>query len=121
MKPCPACSHQVPDISRFCTKCGKALEDQPRTSGQDSPRGTGMEELNLTVLYVMVGILLLAIVFPPWETPPTQPPEFLGFSFALTPPTPDAQVSRLLMTVEVITIVIAGVYFAWVFRRRGDR
>lgn len=105
MKPCPACGHPLPDISRFCTRCGKAVEE-------------GVEEMNLTVLYLMVGILLLAIGFPPWETPPTQPPEFLGFFFVFSPPTPDAQISRLLMTVELVTIVIGGVYFGWLFRKR---
>lgn len=111
MKPCPGCGHQVPEIGRFCTRCGKALEDR---------RPSPVEEMNLPVLYVMVGLLLLAIFFPPWETPPAQPPEFLGFSFLFTPPAADARVSRLLLTVEVVTIAIGGVYFSWLFRKKQD-
>jgi hypothetical protein len=74
------------------------------------------EALNLQVLYGMVAILALALLFPPWETPPTQSPEFLGLHFILAPPTPDAVVSRLLMTIELVTIAIAGLYGAFLFR-----
>jgi hypothetical protein len=70
------------------------------------------------VLYGMVAVLALALLFPPWETPPTQTPEFLGLHFILAPPTPDAIVSRLLMTVELVTIAIAGLYGAFLFRQR---
>lgn len=65
----------------------------------------------------MVTMLSLAILFPPWETP-SQPPEFLGMHFVLTPPTPDAIVSRLLLTIELITIAIAGLYGSFLFRRK---
>ena len=58
----------------------------------------------------MVGALILALVFPPWETPPSQTPEFLGLHFILQPPRPDAIVSRLLVTIELTTISIAGLY-----------
>jgi hypothetical protein len=76
------------------------------------------EALNLQVLYGMAAVLVLAVLFPPWETPPTQAPEFLGLHFILAPPTPDAVVSRLLMTIELVTIAIAGLYGAFLFRQR---
>jgi hypothetical protein len=76
------------------------------------------EGLNLRVLYSMVAVLVLALLFPPWEAPPTQAPEFLGLHFILSPPTPDAVVSRLLMTIELVTIAIAGLYGAFLFRQR---
>jgi hypothetical protein len=70
------------------------------------------------VLYGMVAMLSLAILFPPWETPPSQAPEFLGLHFILTPPTPDAIVSRLLLTIELVTIAIAGLYGSFLFRQK---
>jgi hypothetical protein len=76
------------------------------------------EALNLQILYGMVGLLILAVLFPPWETPPSQSPEFLGMHFILTPPTADAVVSRLLLTIELVTIAIAGLYGAFLFRRK---
>jgi len=73
----------------------------------------------LPALYVMVALLVLAMLVPPWETPPGQPPEFLGFHFLLSPPQPDAVVSRLLITIELFTIAVAGLYFSWLFRRKS--
>ncbi|MBH0200443.1 MAG: hypothetical protein HP497_13695 [Nitrospira sp.] len=70
------------------------------------------------MLYGMVAALVLAIVFPPWETPPDQPPEFLGMHFILSPPNPDAVVSRMLQTIELVTITIAGLYGAFLFRKK---
>ena len=66
----------------------------------------------------MVVVLILAILFPPWETPPTQTPEFLGMHFILSPPNPDAVVSRMLQTIELVTITIAGLYGAFLFREK---
>ena len=66
----------------------------------------------------MVAFLSLALLFPPWETPQSQPPEFLGMHFILDPPTPDAMVSRLLLTIELVTIAIAGMYGAFLFRQK---
>jgi len=66
----------------------------------------------------MVVVLILAMLFPPWETPPSQPPEFLGMHFILSPPTSDAVVSRLLVTIELVTIAIAGMYGAFLFRKK---
>jgi predicted nucleic acid-binding Zn ribbon protein len=111
MRFCESCGHELPDQSRFCTRCGKAVTSSSRSNA---------EEMNMTSLYVMVGLLILAVVIPPWEAPPGQPPEFLGFRLILDPPEPDAVVSRLLLTVELFTIAVAGVYFSWLFRRRGD-
>jgi hypothetical protein len=36
----------------------------------------------------------------------------------LAPPTPDAVVSRLVITVELVTVAIAGLYGAFLFRRK---
>ncbi len=66
----------------------------------------------------MIGLLILAVVIPPWETPPDQPPAFLGFGYLWTPPTPDAVVSRMLLTIEVTTLGVAGLYCSWLFRKK---
>ena len=66
----------------------------------------------------MVAALILAGLFPPWETPPSQPPEFLGMHFILSPPAPEAMVSRMLVTIELVTIAIAGMYGAFLFRKK---
>ena len=69
----------------------------------------------------MAGILILALIVPPWETPPGQPPVFLGFHFVLSPPpagTEPGVISRLLLTIELVTIAVAGLYFSWLFRKR---
>jgi len=73
----------------------------------------------MPVLYTMVGLLLLALLVPPWETPPGQPPEFLGFHFILNPPESDSIVSWLLITIELVTIAMAGFYLSWLFRKRS--
>src|SRR6188472_1641540 len=116
MKPCPNCRQKLPEIYRYCTQCGAAL-DGSATPGPAKPV-LSAEAVNIPVLYGMVAMLGLALVFPPWETPPTQAPEFLGLHFILAPPTPDAVVSRLLMTIELVTIAIAGFYGAFLFRQR---
>ena len=116
MRPCPNCRQELPEIYRFCTQCGASLD------GPVVPRSASAltaEALNLQVLYVMVGVLILALLFPPWETPPTQAPEFLGLHFILAPPTPEAVVSRLLMTIELVTIAIAGFYGAFLLRKKS--
>ncbi|MEW6542918.1 MAG: zinc ribbon domain-containing protein [Nitrospirota bacterium] len=122
---CRSCGQSLDDASRFCTHCGKPVLRFPSA---DSPEGASPPdkgELNLPALYVMAGLLLLALLFPPWETPPGQPPEFLGFHFLLSPPdasvngrTQPGVVSRLLLTVELTTIAVAGLYAAWLFRRK---
>jgi hypothetical protein len=116
MKPCPSCRRELPEIYRYCTQCGTSLDGSSLPTKRTSPLSP--DSLNLQVLYGMVVVLVLALLFPPWETPPTQPPAFLGLHFILAPPTPDAVVSRLLMTIELVTITIAGLYGAFLFRQR---
>jgi hypothetical protein len=122
MKTCPACRQELPELYRYCTQCGQRLDaytfhDQaptpPPASSTDQP-----DALNLPILYGMVAALALALLFPPWETAPSQPPEFLGLRFILDPPAPDAVVSRLLLTIELVTISIAGLYGSFLFRHK---
>ena len=79
--------------------------------------------MSLPILYVMVALLGLALLFPPFESPPGQPPEFLGFHFLLGPPDSGTAgsgvVSRLLLTIELVTIAVAGLYLSWLFRKKG--
>jgi hypothetical protein len=119
MKLCPSCRHELPEISRYCTQCGQRLHADPIDPPAPQPRVEPQpEQLNLQFLYGMMAALSLAILFPPWETPPSQTPEFLGLHFILTPPTPDAVVSRLLLTIELVTIAIAGLYGSFLFRQK---
>lgn len=118
MQTCPACHRSLPEINRFCTYCGQRLAGAPNGSPRAQPGSSTPEQLNLNVLYGMVAVLVLAIVFPPWEPPPNQTPEFLGMHFILSPPQPDAMVSRMLLTIELVTITIAGLYGAFLFRRK---
>ena len=121
MKLCPSCRHEQPEISRYCSQCGQRLHAEsvdlpppPPPPRVELPPG----QLNLQILYGMVALLSLSLLFPPWETPPSGAPEFLGMHFILDPPTPDAIVSRLLLTIELVTIAIAGMYGAFLFRRK---
>jgi len=120
MKLCPSCRRELPEISRYCSQCGQRLHadsvDPPPTPPPPTTPGPG--QLNIEILYGMVAMLSLAIIFPPWETPPSQTPEFLGLHFILSPPTPDAIVSRLLLTIELVTIAIAGLYGSFFFRKK---
>ena len=119
MQTCPSCHQSLPEIHRFCTQCGQRLAVTAEPALPAPPaQPTTPEQLNLNVLYGMVGTLILAVLFPPWESPPTQPPEFLGFHNALSPPTPEAIVSRMLLTIELTTVTIAGLYAAFFFRKR---
>jgi hypothetical protein len=38
--------------------------------------------------------------------------------FLLSPPTPEAVVSRMLLTIELVTIAIAGLYGSFLFRTK---
>ena len=117
MKACPNCRRELPEIYRYCTACGTALDGSARsTNGKPT---LAQEALNVRVLYGMVARLVLALLFPPWETPASEAPEFLGWHFILAPPTPDAAVSRLLITIELVTIAIAGLYGAFLLRNRA--
>ncbi len=120
MLTCRFCSQVLPEASRFCIICGKAVQETSSTA-RPAPSGEpAAEAMHLPALYVMVGLLLFALVFPPWETAPGQPAEFLGFHLFLNPPEPEAMVSRLLITIELVTIAIGGFYFSWLFRRKRD-
>jgi hypothetical protein len=122
MKTCPSCRRELPELYRYCTQCGQRLEAYSFQEGAPAAipaPETGPEALNLKILYGMAAALILAAIFPPWETPPSQPPEFLGLRFILDPPTPDAVISRLLLTIELVTISIAGLYGAFLFRRKS--
>ena len=117
MRTCPSCQRELPEIYRYCTQCGSNLDAgfQPSPVKPDN----APEALNIHILYGMAAMLALALLFPPWETPPSQTPEFLGFHFILSPPTPNAVVSRLLVTIELVTIAIAGLYGAFLFRYKA--
>jgi len=101
-------------------QCGQRLHADPVELPPPPQRRVKQpsDRLNVEVLYGMVAMLSLAILFPPWETPPSQAPEFLGLHFILTPPTLDAIVSRLLLTIELVTIAIAGLYGSFLFRQK---
>ncbi len=120
MKTCPSCRHELPEISRYCTQCGQRLHADPIEAPPPTPPRVEPQpdQLNLQLLYGMVAALTLALLFPPWETPLPQEPEFLGLHFILSPPTPDAIVSRLLLTIELVTIAIAGLYGSFLFRSK---
>src|SRR5881628_1726208 len=119
MKTCNFCSQELPEISRFCTNCGRAVADSAQAKHAATvatSQRPDVEEMNMSVLYTMVGLLLLALLVPPWETPPGQSPEFLGFHFILSAPEPDSVISRFLITIELVTIVMSGFYLSWLFR-----
>jgi len=117
MKTCTTCHQELSDDHRYCTRCGRP---QLPSSSQHAtqPGEAEAEEMNITALYVMIGALIMALLVPPWETPPGQPPEFLGFHFYWSPPEPEAIVSRLMMTIELTTIGIAGLYCSWLLRKK---
>lgn len=118
---CPVCGHTLPHSSRFCIKCGAAVISpfSPRT-GTDGLRDT--EDMNLPVLYAMAALLILAGLFPPWESQPGHQPEFLGFHFILSgAAATGGVVSRLLLTIELITIAVAGLYGSWLLRKKPRR
>lgn len=118
MQICPACHRSLPEINRFCTQCGQRLDGSASAIPPSRPNVLAPEQLNINVLYGMVAAVVLAVLFPPWETPPSQTPEFLGMHFILSPPTPDAIVSRMLLTIELVTLTIGGLYGAFLFRKK---
>ena len=119
---CKTCGAELPEYSRFCMQCGQPLErDEVVGDAHDEPAARPpKEDMNVQVLYAMVAGLVLAVLFPPWETAPGTPPEFLGFHFILTGPgaESDGVISRFLWMIELVTIAIAGFYFSWYFRRQ---
>ena len=118
MQTCPLCDRSQAEINRFCIQCGRRLDGTAERTFGSGPRATPADQLNLSILYGMVVVLILALLFPPWETPPSQTPEFLGMHFILIPPSPDAVVSRMLLTIELVTIAIAGMYGGFLFRKK---
>ncbi len=119
MKACPACGRALPEINRYCTHCGTGVSaETERTATPPTSRPLAKEQLNLNILYGMVTVLIVSVVIPPWETPPSQPAAFLGFHFLLSPPQPDAIVSRMLLTIELTTTAIAGLYLSFLFRTK---
>ena len=118
MQSCSSCNRSQPEINRFCTHCGRRFDGRGGEASASHPDAKAPEQMNITVLYGMVAALILAVLCPPWETPPDQQPEFLGLSFILSPPTAEAVVSRMLLTIELVTIAIAGFYGAFLFRRK---
>ncbi len=121
---CTVCGQELPDLSRFCTRCGEPVHPPPIMGlirKKEEPRGRSTEEMNMPILYGMMALLLLAVCFPPWETPPDKPPEFLGFHFILNPPVTESGpgiISRMLWTIDLVTIAIGGFYFSWLMRRK---
>jgi ribosomal protein L32 len=111
-KPCPSCGYDLPLKGRFCPKCGTRAD---RKSEAEPPQ----EAMNIRILYIMVGLLILAVLFPPWQTPPDHTPEFLGFHFILSPPAEGAQRSPVLQMIQLFTIAVAGLYFSWAYRGKG--
>ena len=117
MQICSQCQQTQPEINRFCTQCGHSFDmgrSEKPVSEADKP-----DQLNIHILYGMVVMLIVALVVPPWETSPEQAPEFLGMHFILSPPDPEAIVSRMLLTIELVTIAIAGMYGAFLFRKKS--
>ena len=108
---CPSCRFGIPTGGRYCLRCGTKVDEneQERRAG---------EHLNIRILYIMVGILILAVFFPPWEAAPGEPPQFLGLSFILSPPREGAIVSRILQTIQLVSIATGGMYAAWFFRSK---
>lgn len=119
MKPCPACGRALPEINRYCTYCGTGVASDTAHKATPQASEATRDQLNLHILYGMVTVLIVSVIMPPWETPPSQPAAFLGFHFILSPPQPDAIVSRLLLTIELTTTAIAGLYLSFLFRSKG--
>ena len=122
MQTCRSCGHEEPESSRFCTRCGTALRASNSATPSVGPVRRDHEEMNVATLYAMVVALIVALLVPPWETPPGQSPAFLGFHFFLQPPETgqgSGIISRLLLTIELVTIAVAGFYFSWLFRKKG--
>lgn len=113
-KSCSSCGHELTLRGRYCPKCGTRA-DRKAEAESELPK----EPLNLQVLYIMVGLLVLGVLFPPWQTPLDQTPEFLGFHFIFSPPSEDALRSPILHTIQLFTIAVAGLYFSWVYRGKG--
>ncbi len=113
-KPCSSCGYALTLNGRFCPKCGTRADRKAEPEPQSQK-----EPLNIQILYIMVGLLALAVLFPPWQTPLDQTPEFLGFHFIFSPPSEGALRSPILHTIQLFTIAVGGLYFSWAFRGKG--
>ncbi len=111
---CTRCGRPFTADARFCSHCGTLL---PATTDTPAAAASRHNDLNLPILYGMAVVLALAVLCPPWEAPPDDPPAFLGLHPFWMPPTATAVVSRMLLTIETMTIAIAGLYAAWFFRK----
>ena len=109
---CHTCQRELPVGARYCPNCGR------RYKKESVEEARAKENLNLPILYIMVGSLILAVMFPPWESPPGDAPEYLGMHFVLSPPSEGAVISRMLQSIELVTIAVAGLYGSWLFRER---
>jgi len=108
---CSSCGFGIPREGSYCLKCGTKVSE-------DEQKARAKESLNLRILYIMVGLLIVAVLFPPWEAAPGEPPQFLGLGFILSPPREGAIVSRMLQTIQLVTIAVGGMYGAWLFRSK---
>ena len=111
MNACQSCGRAISSDVQVCSNCTQRNQDSFGKRSED-------ESLNLQILYGMVGLLVLVFLFPPWVTAPGPTQEYLGMHFILSPPDPDAVVSRILQTIELVTIAVGGMYGAWFFRGR---
>ncbi len=112
MAMCWSCNQELRPGARFCSRCGQRVTQ----TAQDRSLS---ESLNIRILSIMMGLLILAVLFPPWESGPGSSPEYLGFHFILSLPQAGAVVSRILQTIELVTIAVAGLYGAWLFREKS--
>jgi hypothetical protein len=124
MVTCRVCGKSLPERSRFCTQCGRPVAEEASAPVRTPPAAAReAEQMNLMVLYIMIVALIVAVLFPPWETASEQGPQFLGFHFILSPPDSEgrpAVISRLLITIELVTLAVAGLYFSWLFRKKPN-
>jgi hypothetical protein len=109
---CPTCRQAVPLHVQVCPNCGK------RIPGASLYAERSKETLNIRILYIMVGLLILAVLCPPWEAGPGEPPAYLGMHFIQSPPEPGAVISKMLQSIELVTIAVGGMYLAWLFREK---
>lgn len=109
---CPACHQRITRNVKVCPSCGR------RIPGGSLYAERAKETLNIQILYIMVSLLILAVLFPPWEAAPGEPLAYLGMHFIQSPPQPGAVISKLLQSIELVTIAIGGMYFSWLFRER---
>ncbi len=111
-KSCPACKQRLALHVRVCTNCGRRVPSGSLYAER------AKETLNIKILYIMVGLLIWAVLIPPWEAAPGEPPAYLGIHFITSPPEPGAVISKMLQTIELVTIAIGGMYLSWLFRER---